>query len=779
MPFSPEAYIPGPLSPNSRQNHIKKLSGAEGPDSAQAATPSDRTNNKCVASTEDGDKATNSFSETMDEPQQTQDNTASSRTAIKMEVEKSISGKQAETMTEINAENPTQSMERLSLSAKRAADGIPSLNLQTNISLDSTPPPPPQKDNAYIDPTPKTPQAPPSPIGTSTYANKDLPDVPQDAQQGDTSGKQAGTEGEGRKSQDSQSEIQSIMEQFADETKSLRQEEIMSPRLELAAHPRFPPRKSSLEPITTGEQQTNSWQQRRTSILSGQSRRSLSPPAVPPKSPPGTSQSVSVGEQTESTGARATGPRLPEPEPDQPFDFHRFLEQLRHRTADPVAKFLRSFLTEFGKRQWMVHEQVKIISDFLAFITNKMAICDVWREVSDSEFDNAKEGMEKLVMNRLYSQTFSPAIPPPPVLPRIKSRGRRKDLEKHLGPGRRGQHQEDIERDEILAQKIRIYGWVREEHLDIPSVDPNGHRFLILAQQELLKIKGYRAPRDKIICILNCCKVIFGLLKNSKDSDTSADSFMPLLIYVVLKANPEHLVSNLQYILRFRNQEKLGGEAGYYLSSLSGAIQFIETLDQTSLTVSQEEFDRNVEEAVSAIAERNKVAEKLLHSEAEKSPGSREMTPRNSEEQGSRSTDSPYASNPEDNASMAGLLRTIQKPLTTIGRIFSDETESQQQRGPMPPQQNVGLPATYQQQQSNNGWQEAERQRSRNEGPPKQQSDRFEAQEAAARQASAEAAEAHRIQRAEHAVVVETLSGMFPNLDKDIIDDVVRMKEGR
>lgn len=43
---------------------------------------------------------------------------------------------------------------------------------------------------------------------------------------------------------------------------------------------------------------------------------------------------------------------------------------------------------------------------------------------------------------------------------------------------------------------------------------------------------------------------------------------MPLLIYVVLQSNPDHLVSNVQYILRFRNQEKLGGEAGYYLSSL-------------------------------------------------------------------------------------------------------------------------------------------------------------------------------------------------------------------
>ena len=64
---------------------------------------------------------------------------------------------------------------------------------------------------------------------------------------------------------------------------------------------------------------------------------------------------------------------------------------------------------------------------------------------------------------------------------------------------------------------------------------------------------------------------VVGLLRNSK-SDQSADSFVPLLIYVVLQANPEHLVSNLQYIMRFRNQDKLGGEAGYYLSSLVSCI---------------------------------------------------------------------------------------------------------------------------------------------------------------------------------------------------------------
>lgn len=73
-----------------------------------------------------------------------------------------------------------------------------------------------------------------------------------------------------------------------------------------------------------------------------------------------------------------------------------------------------------------MNDQVKIISDFLTvsihytrkyialitsivtkFISSQMRECDVWRNCSDTEFDNAMEGMEKLVMNRLYDLSVS------------------------------------------------------------------------------------------------------------------------------------------------------------------------------------------------------------------------------------------------------------------------------------------------------------------------------------------------------------------------------------
>lgn len=114
-----------------------------------------------------------------------------------------------------------------------------------------------------------------------------------------------------------------------------------------------------------------------------------------------------------------------------------------------------------------------------------------------------------------------------------------------------------------------------------------------------------------MICILNCCKVIFGKLGRRATSDpgllrhvhgpeaTSADAFVPILIFVVLRANPDHLLSNVEYINRFRSGSKLQGEAGYYLSSLSGAIAFIETMDASSLSnMTQEEFESNVEAAI-------------------------------------------------------------------------------------------------------------------------------------------------------------------------------------
>jgi len=209
-------------------------------------------------------------------------------------------------------------------------------------------------------------------------------------------------------------------------------------------------------------------------------------------------------------------------------------------------------------------------------------------------------------------------------------------------------------------------------------------------------------------------------------------------------------------------------------------------LDRTTLTISDEEFEQNVERAVSAIAEKHQaeIAELPMPSHlSEKSGASRLEGARRQSLEGESSTPRKSTSSNENDsgdaldekAAMSGLLRTIQRPLSSIGRIFSEEPGASQSgpaRTPLPGSTPRLSPVPR---VSSDNPQVSQRMTAQDTTIR----NRMSAEDAAARQASAEAAEAHRIQRAEHSNVVETLAGMFPDLDREIISDVVTQKDGR
>ncbi len=52
-----------------------------------------------------------------------------------------------------------------------------------------------------------------------------------------------------------------------------------------------------------------------------------------------------------------------------------------------------------------------------------------------------------------------------------------------------------------------------------------------------------------------------------------ADDFLPVLIYVVIHANPPQLVSNLLYIERFRMHSRMQSESAYFFTQLVCVVQ--------------------------------------------------------------------------------------------------------------------------------------------------------------------------------------------------------------
>ncbi|KAE8729348.1 Vacuolar protein sorting-associated protein 9A [Hibiscus syriacus] len=149
---------------------------------------------------------------------------------------------------------------------------------------------------------------------------------------------------------------------------------------------------------------------------------------------------------------------------------------------------------------------------------------------------------------------------------------------------------DDVKHDEQLSEKMAlVQQFVRPENLDIKPTFQNETSWL-LAQKELQKINMYKAPRDKLVFILNCCKVINNLLLNasiaSNKNPPGADDFLPVLIYVTIKANPQ-FHSNLLYIQRYRRQSRLVSEAAYFFTNMLSAEAFISNLDGLSNQINQ------------------------------------------------------------------------------------------------------------------------------------------------------------------------------------------------
>ncbi|XP_077224710.1 vacuolar protein sorting-associated protein 9A-like [Tasmannia lanceolata] len=253
-----------------------------------------------------------------------------------------------------------------------------------------------------------------------------------------------------------------------------------------------------------------------------------------------------------------------------PLTFYDFLDRMRHPASVDLVRSIKSFIVSFSFQAANSENDSRRLQDFLLAMETTIRDHPLWAGASEEDIDNAVEGLEKYVMTKLFNRTFASSP-------------------------------EDVKTDQEISEKIRLLQhFVRPEHLDIPGVFQNEASWLI-AEKELQKINAFKAPREKLLCILNCCRVVNNLLLNVSMSTNhvpaGADDFLPVLIYVTIKANPPQFHSNLKYIQLFRQQSKLISESAYYLTNLVSVESFIIGLDANSLSIGENEFQESMREA--------------------------------------------------------------------------------------------------------------------------------------------------------------------------------------
>ncbi|CAM9001491.1 unnamed protein product [Rhodiola kirilowii] len=253
-----------------------------------------------------------------------------------------------------------------------------------------------------------------------------------------------------------------------------------------------------------------------------------------------------------------------------PLSLHDFFERMRQPAAAEFVKAIKSFVVSFSNNTPNSERDSAAVQDFLSNMEAAFRAHPLWAGCSEEELDSAGEGLEKYVMTKLFTRVFA-SLP------------------------------DDIELDNQLSEKMAlVQQFIRPENLDIKPNFQNEASWLI-AQKELQKINMYKSPRDKLACILSCCKVINNILLHASmafnENPHGADEFLPVLIYVTIKANPPQLHSNLLYIQRYRHQSRLVAESAYYFTNMLSVESFITNIDSKALSMDDTEFEMNMESA--------------------------------------------------------------------------------------------------------------------------------------------------------------------------------------
>ena len=226
-------------------------------------------------------------------------------------------------------------------------------------------------------------------------------------------------------------------------------------------------------------------------------------------------------------------------------------------------RLLNKFITEDIQTGEATHEVFKAFNDYMELLKVHIKEKGKYLESSDEkELDEFTNKIEEHIMRKIYKFVYP---------------------------------EESLKEDIKFYKRTKSLDWITPEHLEIKKIFINQLSLAILC---IKKMDEAKSVLEKIRCIQNSFTNINNLIKFSsgKDKDAGQDETTPIFQYVVLKAHPKRMYSNLNYIYCFFDMVH-GGQFAFLVTQLQSAVTFIENLNAEMLRMNKEEFNKNVKEA--------------------------------------------------------------------------------------------------------------------------------------------------------------------------------------
>ena len=153
-----------------------------------------------------------------------------------------------------------------------------------------------------------------------------------------------------------------------------------------------------------------------------------------------------------------------------------------------------------------------------------------------------------------------------------------------------------IEKDISFYNQTRTLDWLTKENFGIKDMELYQINYPQMLMKKFEESKSLKEKINYIKLIYNYINLIFKY-NTGKEDDIDQDEATPFVHYLIIKCQPERIISNINFIKNFLSEDELMSDKGFYVSQFDSAIVYILSIDHTHLDMTEENFKENIQKS--------------------------------------------------------------------------------------------------------------------------------------------------------------------------------------